>query len=58
MDEVRRTVRAAVSAVHDVPLHDLVLVRPGGVPRTSSGKISRSACRARYLAGDLSIART
>jgi fatty acid CoA ligase FadD32 len=58
LDEVRRTVRAAVGAVHDVPLHDLILVRPGAVPRTSSGKIARSACRARYLAGELSIAQT
>jgi fatty acid CoA ligase FadD32 len=52
-EEVRRAVRAAVSTIHDLPLHDLVLVRPGGVPRTSSGKIARSACRERYLAGDL-----
>ena len=31
-------------------VHDLVLLDPGAVPRTSSGKISRSACRAQYLA--------
>jgi fatty acid CoA ligase FadD32 len=57
-DEVRRVVRGAVAAVHDVPLHDLVLVRPGGVPRTSSGKVARSACRERYLSGDLPMAQT
>jgi hypothetical protein len=36
---------------HDLALHDVVLVEPGGVPRTTSGKVSRTGCRARYLAG-------
>ncbi|WP_202232878.1 fatty acyl-AMP ligase [Actinacidiphila reveromycinica] len=45
--------RAAVSARHGVRLARLVLVPPGAVPRTSSGKVSRSACRDRYLTGSL-----
>ena len=48
--EVTATVRSAVSTEHGLGVHDLVLLGPGEVPRTSSGKISRSACRARYLA--------
>ena len=48
---VTRAVRAAVSARHGVGLHDFRLVGPGEVPRTSSGKIARSACRERYLEG-------
>lgn len=48
---VARAVRAAVSARHGVGLHDFQLVGPGEVPRTSSGKIARSACRERYLEG-------
>lgn len=48
--EVTSAVRAAVSAAHGIAVHDLVLLEPGEVPRTSSGKISRSACRAQYLA--------
>jgi acyl-CoA synthetase (AMP-forming)/AMP-acid ligase II len=36
---------------HGTALHDFVLARPGTVPRTSSGKVARTACRARYLAG-------
>ncbi len=31
----------------------VVLVRPGALPKTSSGKLQRSACRARYLDGTL-----
>lgn len=48
--EVAAAVRSAVSAAHGIAVHDLVLLEPGEVPRTSSGKISRSACRAFYLA--------
>ncbi|MEU6378904.1 fatty acyl-AMP ligase [Streptomyces sp. NPDC046909] len=46
-----RTVRAAVSARHGLRLSDVVLVAPGTVPRTSSGKVSRALTRERYLAG-------
>ncbi|WP_329408374.1 fatty acyl-AMP ligase [Streptomyces sp. NBC_00704] len=46
-----RTVRAAVSARHGLRLADVVLVPPGAVPRTSSGKVSRTLARERYLAG-------
>ncbi|MFC8194902.1 fatty acyl-AMP ligase [Streptomyces sp. NPDC057298] len=46
-----RAVRAAVSARHGLRLGSLLLVPPGSVPRTSSGKVSRSAARARLLDG-------
>lgn len=36
-----------------VPVAAVALVRPGGVRRTTSGKVQRSAMRAMYLAGDL-----
>ncbi|MFC6883851.1 MULTISPECIES: fatty acyl-AMP ligase [Actinomadura] len=55
-DEVARSVRAAVNAQHDLRVHDVVLIEPGGLPRTSSGKIARSACRAAYLDGTLPLA--
>lgn len=46
-------IRSAVSAKLSVPIADVVLVRPGLVPRTESGKIRRGECRTRYLAGAL-----
>ncbi|GIE97631.1 fatty acyl-AMP ligase [Paractinoplanes rishiriensis] len=49
--EIVRAVRQAVWRRHDLALHDLVLAEPGAVPRTTSGKVSRTGCRARYLAG-------
>ncbi|MFJ4715368.1 fatty acyl-AMP ligase [Streptomyces sp. NPDC088785] len=45
--------RGAVAAGHGLRLAALVLVPAGAVPRTSSGKVARAACRARFLAGEL-----
>jgi len=51
--DVAAAVRAAVSAGHGLRLHDVVVLAPGEVPRTSSGKISRARCRESYLDGSL-----
>ncbi len=53
---VAARVREAVAREHGLHVHDVVLIEAGTVPKTSSGKIQRSLCRARYLAGDLSEA--
>nr|WP_033274001.1 fatty acyl-AMP ligase [Actinospica acidiphila] len=45
--------RAAVAARHGLRLAELVLVEAGTVPRTSSGKVARAACRERLLSGAL-----
>jgi acyl-CoA synthetase (AMP-forming)/AMP-acid ligase II len=55
--EVTTAVRAAVSSEHEIGLHDFVLVEPGAVARTSSGKIARAATRQRHLAGELPTTR-
>jgi acyl-CoA synthetase (AMP-forming)/AMP-acid ligase II/acyl carrier protein len=46
-----RLVRAAVLARTGLPLGVVVLVPPRTVPRTSSGKVRRGACRDAFLAG-------
>ncbi|MFD4474980.1 fatty acyl-AMP ligase [Streptomyces sp. NPDC058471] len=46
-----RTATAAVSARHGLRLAELLLIPPGSLPRTSSGKVARAAGRARYLLG-------
>ena len=48
-----QAVRRAVAEVHELALDAVVLLKPGGVPTTSSGKIRRNACRDRYLRGEL-----
>jgi acyl-CoA synthetase (AMP-forming)/AMP-acid ligase II len=44
-------VRAAVSREHRIRVADVRLVAAGTIPRTTSGKLARNACRAEYLAG-------
>ncbi|MET8773529.1 long-chain-fatty-acid--AMP ligase FadD32 [Nocardia sp. NPDC004654] len=46
-------VRGAIAQRHGVTVRDLLLVPAGSIPRTSSGKIARRACRAAYLEGTL-----
>jgi len=46
-------VRGAVLDEHGLALDGVVLVRAGTIPKTSSGKIQRHACRAAFLAGKL-----
>ena len=50
VDAITRAVRRAVAAEHDLALSAFRLLEPGAVPRTSSGKVARSAARAGYLA--------
>lgn len=50
-DAVARAVRKAVVTGHGAAVHDFVLAPPGTLPRTSSGKVARRACRRHYVAG-------
>jgi fatty-acyl-CoA synthase len=50
---VRKFVNERVREVVGVPPKHVVLVAPSTLPKTSSGKLQRAACRERYLAGDL-----
>lgn len=51
---ILHAMRRAVSEQHAVRVTDLVLLRPGTIPKTTSGKIQRHAARAAYLDGTLS----
>ncbi|MGA9375039.1 MAG: AMP-binding protein, partial [Mycobacterium sp.] len=46
-------IRAAIAVRHGVAVRDVLLTSAGAIPRTSSGKIGRRACRAGYLDGSL-----
>ncbi|WP_029926593.1 long-chain-fatty-acid--AMP ligase FadD32 [Nocardia otitidiscaviarum] len=50
---IAEAVRAAIAKRHGVTVRDLLLVPAGSIPRTSSGKIARRACRAAYVEGTL-----
>jgi fatty acid CoA ligase FadD28 len=47
-DVVKRQVTGAISNVHGLSVADLVVVAPGSIPTTTSGKVRRSACVERY----------
>ena len=48
-------IRAAVLSRHGLPVADVRLLPAGAIPRTTSGKLARRACRAQYLSGGLGM---
>lgn len=51
LSSVKREVTSAISQSHNVRVTDLVLVPPGAIPITTSGKVRRSTCVERYQQG-------
>jgi fatty acid CoA ligase FadD28 len=47
-DILKRKVTSAISDVHGLGVADLVVVEPGSIPITTSGKVRRAACVERY----------
>ena len=52
---IARRIRRAVAEAHEVAVDEVVLIRPASLPKTSSGKVQRAACRAEYVAGELRV---
>lgn len=50
-----QSIRRAISQHHDLQVYTTLLLKPGTIPKTSSGKIQRHACRAGFLAGTLEV---
>lgn len=48
---VKREVTSAISNSHGIGVADLVLVTPGSIPITTSGKVRRAACVEHYRQG-------
>ena len=55
IDEVNRAIRKAVVQEYDLQVYAIALIRTGSLPKTSSGKIQRRGCRAKFLEGSLEI---
>jgi len=47
--ELRGQVRSSIGTNFDFGLHDIIFLKPGELPRTSSGKKRRQECRRKYL---------
>ncbi len=48
-DQIRKSIRYRTLSVCGVPPKDVALVKPGTMPKTSSGKLQRSLCKQQYL---------
>jgi amino acid adenylation domain-containing protein len=48
-------IRQAISRRHELQVHAIVLIRTGTLPKTSSGKTRRHACREKFLGGRLEV---
>jgi acyl-CoA synthetase (AMP-forming)/AMP-acid ligase II len=53
--DVIESIRKQVTLEHDIAPDGIVLVRFGSIPKTSSGKIQRHACRDGFLDGTLMV---
>jgi len=51
--EIKSAIRNCIGDTFGIPTSDVVLIKPGALPRTSSGKVRRSQCRMEYLANTL-----
>ncbi len=54
-DQLRAAVKHTVGEAIGLPVRDVVLVAPGTLPKTSSGKLQRALCKQRYLAEELQL---
>jgi acyl-CoA synthetase (AMP-forming)/AMP-acid ligase II len=53
VEAVTRAIRRAVAEEHDARVHTVVLLQPGRIPKTTSGKVQRHACQASFVKGTL-----
>jgi acyl-CoA synthetase (AMP-forming)/AMP-acid ligase II len=50
--EVERCITRAIAENHEVPVYAVALLKPGSIPKTSSGKLQRRACRGAFVRGE------
>ncbi|WHZ27752.1 MAG: non-ribosomal peptide synthetase [Nitrospira sp.] len=55
LPEIVSCIRRAVADEYELEIHTVVLIKSGTIPRTSSGKIQRGACKADFESGRLTV---
>ena len=54
-DEVVEAIRWQIFQQHFIDVYAIVLLQPGRIPKTSSGKVRRSACKDKFLESSLDV---
>ncbi|RMF26367.1 MAG: fatty acyl-AMP ligase [Cyanobacteria bacterium J083] len=52
-EEVINAIREAIALEHTLEVYAIALLKPGALPKTSSGKVQRRLCKQMYLTGQL-----
>jgi len=55
LDALLGTIRRAIAELHGLQPYAILLIEPNTIPKTSSGKVRRHACRARFLEQSFSV---
>jgi acyl-CoA synthetase (AMP-forming)/AMP-acid ligase II len=55
LNPVIQAIRKAIAETHDLQVYAIVLIMPFTIPKTSSGKIKRHACKENYLSGSFNV---
>ncbi|MCB0064447.1 MAG: acyltransferase domain-containing protein, partial [Caldilineaceae bacterium] len=55
VQEITTAIRSSVAQEHHLHIETIVLLRPASIPKTSSGKIQRHACRNAFLGNTLAV---
>jgi acyl-CoA synthetase (AMP-forming)/AMP-acid ligase II len=55
LEDVVEAIRWEVFQQHFIDVYTIVLLTPGSLPKTSSGKVQRSACKTKFLNQSLSV---
>ncbi len=53
IEDALKNIRRNIAEKHEISVHQIKLVSIGEVPKTSSGKLQRSACRTKFLSENL-----
>jgi acyl-CoA synthetase (AMP-forming)/AMP-acid ligase II len=53
--EIIAAIREAITREHEIAAREIVLIRTGTLPKTTSGKIQRDLARRMFLAGSLAV---
>jgi len=58
LESIAARISRAVTEHHEVQVHALLLIKPGTLPKTSSGKVQRHLCRTKFLDRELEAVHT